>query len=250
MSARPKRRSIIRQGGDFMSEQVLSLALLALSVSLDGFGAGVAYGLRRIRIPASSVLIIAGCSALAVALGMSAGRILGGYLVPRAASAAGAVILIGIGCWALHQCLRGGRDEQRSVETADGTFGEAGDAGFVDNLARVRLLRLEIRPLGLIVHIMRSPSAADTDRSGVISPGEAVWLGTALSLDAFGAGIGAALIGLPAGITPLVVGTAGVACLILGLRAGDRADGRLPAAKAMSVLPGLILMILGIMRLF
>ena len=233
-----------------MSEQVLSLTLLALSVSLDGFGAGVAYGLRRIRIPASSVLIIAGCSALAVALGMSAGRILGGYLVPRAASAAGAAILIGIGCWSLYQCLRGsGRDDERSAETAE-TPGETGGAASANNLACVRLLRLEIRSLGLIVHIMRSPPAADADRSGVISPGEAVWLGAALSLDAFGAGIGAALIGLPAGITPLVVGAAGAACLVLGLRAGGRADGRLPAAKAMSVLPGLILMILGILRLF
>ena len=233
-----------------MSEEALSLALLALSVSLDGFGAGVAYGLRRIRIPASSVFIIAGCSALAVALGMSAGRILGGYLVPRAASAAGAAILIGIGCWSLYQCLRGsGRDDERSAETAE-TPGETGGAASANNLACVRLLRLEIRPLGLIVHIMRSPPAADTDRSGVISPGEAVWLGAALSLDAFGAGIGAALIGLPAGITPLVVGAAGAACLVLGLRAGGRADGRLPAAKAMSVLPGLILMILGILRLF
>lgn len=233
-----------------MSEEALSLALLALSVSLDGFGAGVAYGLRRIRIPASSVFIIAGCSALAVALGMSAGRILGGYLVPRAASAAGAAILIGIGCWSLYQCLRGsGRDDERSAETAE-TPGETGGAASANNLACVRLLRLEIRPLGLIVHIMRSPPAADTDRSGVISPGEAVWLGAALSLDAFGAGIGAALIGLPAGITPLVVGAAGAACLVLGLRAGGRADSRLPAAKAMSVLPGLILMILGILRLF
>src|SRR5690606_18851213 len=167
-------------GGDYMAEQVLSLALLALSVSLDGFGAGVAYGLCRIRIPALSVLIIAGCSALAVALGMSAGRILGGYLVPRAASAAGAAILIGIGCWSLYQCLRGGgRDDERFGDTS-GTAGETGGDSFENPHSRVRLLRLEIRPLGLIVHIMRSPSAADADRSGVISPGEAVWLGAAL----------------------------------------------------------------------
>ena len=233
-----------------MSASVLSLALLALSVSLDGFGVGVAYGLRRIRIPALSVAVISGCSALAVALAMSAGQLLGRFLVPQAASAAGAAILIGIGCWSLYQCLRGsdrddgGRDGQAEVREEDGDTTEEG------NLSRVRLLRLEIRPLGLIVHILRSPPAADADRSGAISPGEAVWLGAALSMDAFGAGIGAALIGLPAGITPLVVGAAGAAFLVLGLRAGTKANGRRAAAKTMSVLPGLILIILGFLRLF
>jgi len=77
-----------------------------------------------------------------------------------------------------------------------------------------------------------------------------VWLGAALSMDAFGAGIGAALIGLPAGIPPLVVGAAGAAFLVLGLRAGTKANGRRAAAKTMSVLPGLILIILGFLRLF
>jgi putative sporulation protein YtaF len=233
-----------------MSASALSLALLALSVSLDGFGVGVAYGLRRIRIPALSVAIITGCSALAAALAMSAGRFLGGFLTPQAASAAGAAILIGIGSWSLVQCLRDGDRDDGGHAGQDEPAGDNDDAFAAGNLPRVRLLRVEIRSLGLIVHILRSPSAADADRSGAISPGEAVWLGAALSLDAFGAGIGAALIGLPAGITPLVVGAAGAGFLILGIRVGSKADRRRTGAKTMSVLPGLILIVLGFLRLF
>ena len=56
---------------------------------------------------------------------------------------------------------------------------------------------LELRKLGVVIQILRSPSKADMDNSGSISTQEAMWLGIALSLDAFGAGLGAALLGFP-----------------------------------------------------
>jgi putative Mn2+ efflux pump MntP len=37
---------------------VISLLILAFAVSLDGFGVGVMYGLRKIRIPLVSIGII------------------------------------------------------------------------------------------------------------------------------------------------------------------------------------------------
>ena len=40
----------------------VSVLLLALAVSLDSFGAGLNYGLRNIKIPIGSILIIALCS--------------------------------------------------------------------------------------------------------------------------------------------------------------------------------------------
>lgn len=255
----------------------VSLVLLALAVSLDGFGVGVAYGLRRIRIPALSVTIIACCSALAVALAMSAGRLLAGWLTPQTASAAGAVILFALGGWALSQSWRGragdgrdartGGDERRSqaLRRKMGRAGasgsgaaapfpvalpEADGAGFaLRRVPRVRMLTLEIRSLGIIIQILRTPSAADADRSGAISAGEAIWLGAALSLDAFGAGIGAALIGLPVFGTSLAVALSCAAFLWCGLGVGRKAGGR-PLARVMSVLPGAIMIALGVLRLF
>ena len=38
--------------------------LLALAVSLDSFSVGFTYGLRKMRIPFKSIMIIACCSAL------------------------------------------------------------------------------------------------------------------------------------------------------------------------------------------
>jgi putative Mn2+ efflux pump MntP len=235
-----------------------SLALLALAVSLDGFGVGVAYGLRRIRIPALSVAIIACCSAFAVALAMTVGHLLAGWLSPRTASAAGAVILFALGGWALWQSLHnrdsGGADADTprngAVAPLAGTLpGPAGAEAVLRPVPRVNLLTLEIRPLGIIIHILRTPSAADADRSGTISAGEAVWLGAALSLDAFGAGIGAALLGLPVVGTPVAVALSCAAFLWLGLGVGRKAGGH-PWIRTMSILPGVIMMALGVLRLF
>ena len=42
------------------------LILLAIGVSLDSFGVGVAYGVNKIRVPRLSLLIIMLCSGLVV----------------------------------------------------------------------------------------------------------------------------------------------------------------------------------------
>ena len=56
------------------------------------------------------------------------------------------------------------------------------------------LFNWEIRSLGVVIHILKKPTRADFDRSGIITGLEALFLGVALSLDAFGAGIGAAML--------------------------------------------------------
>lgn len=66
------------------------------------------------------------------------------------------------------------------------------------------LLNLEVRSLGIVIHILRKPMSADIDKSGVINGIEAVLLGFALSIDAFGAGIGAAILGF----SPIVMSIA------------------------------------------
>ena len=47
---------------------------LAFAVSLDSFGVGTTYGLRKIRIPLVSTVIIAGCSGAVLSMGMCMGK--------------------------------------------------------------------------------------------------------------------------------------------------------------------------------
>ena len=52
-----------------------SLVLLALAVSLDSFSVGFTYGLRKMRIPFKSILIIACCSAVTLMIAMLIGHL-------------------------------------------------------------------------------------------------------------------------------------------------------------------------------
>jgi putative sporulation protein YtaF len=221
-----------------------SLALLALAVSLDGFGVGASYGIRGIRIPALSVFIISACSGAVVWLAMTAGGWLTAWLPLTVARTAGAVLLIAVGLWALVQL-------RRSAGGVDARGAGAGEAcaGDADSSPLRSVARIELRRLGLVICVLRAPQTADMDRSGTISASEAVLLGFALSLDALGAGFGAAMVGFPALPSALFIAAASGMFLLAGLRFGRRFAVRIAGAKAVSVLPGLILIATGIARL-
>lgn len=228
-----------------------SLLVLALAVSLDGFGVGVTYGLRGIRLPVISVAIIAICSGMVIGLSMLAGGWLSAYLPAAAARVIGAAILIAIGMWALWQLRRSrrGRDGLQHADAGDCTADDRGGREDVrESSGPHAVLYIELKRLGLVIQILRTPQAADVDRSGTISASEAVLLGVALSLDALGAGIGAAMVGFPPLLTAVLIAAASGGFLLAGMRFGLRFAGW-TGMRAVSVLPGLILIVMGITRL-
>jgi putative sporulation protein YtaF len=87
------------------------------------------------------------------------------------------------------------------------------------------------------------------DRSGTISAGEAFLLGTALSLDAFGAGIGAALVGFPPILTAVLIAASSGLFLWWGTKVGFWAS-KWRWVRQLSMLPGIILITMGILKLF
>lgn len=233
---------------------VAALLLLAFAVSLDGFGVGVTYGLRQIRIPILSILIIACCSGIIILLSMLFGQWMGEYISPHLAEVVGALILIGIGLFSLINFMRGRGQEQVEGAQAAEDGRKAPNSGQMPTAeqgalaAGVTVLRLELRKLGLVIEILRSPQAADVDRSGIISSSEAVLLGCALSFDAFGAGLGAALLGYPPLATALLIAIASGLFLYCGIRVGFRFSYS-HRVRALSFLPGVVLIIMGCFKL-
>jgi putative Mn2+ efflux pump MntP len=236
-----------------MLAPIASLVLLAFAVSLDGFGVGMTYGVRKIRIPVGSILIISLCSGLVILLSMLVGRFLTSWMSPHGASAVGACILIGIGIWALIQFGRGGEsaDNENGMSvrsrTANGTEPNSASAA-ASQVSQRTVWTLEIRQWGIIIQILRRPSAADVDRSGIITTGEALLLGTALSLDAFGAGIGAALVGYPPVLTACLIAAASGSFLRMGTQIGFRVAGW-RWMKQLTLLPGIMLITIGLLKL-
>lgn len=219
-----------------MLSPLLSLLLLALALSLDGFGVGVTYGLRKMRIPLLSILIISLCSGVVIGLSMQVGVLLAQVVSPKAASVVGAVILVFMGCWSLFQMLT-----QKEKEDPQPV------------LAKIRpekpaVFSLELRHLGIVIQILRTPSSADMDKSGSISSMEAMVLGIALSLDAFGAGLGAALLGFQPLWTSIAIALFSGTFLVMGMKTGFRFAESYWMRHA-AVLPALMLILMGIMKL-
>ncbi|WP_206811473.1 sporulation membrane protein YtaF [Paradesulfitobacterium ferrireducens] len=210
--------------------------LMAIALSLDGFGVGLAYGLRRIRIPITSMGVIALCTVAAMGISMLFGNWMVLWLELFPAHYLGAGILLGLGSFQLVKALRQDRREPVTVPAIAPVYEDSDPEP---------LFQLEF--LGLIIQVMRSPDLADMDRSGGISLRESFLLGTALAVDAFASGIGAALAGMTISLIVIVAFTQ------MGmLKLGQQLAGKVPEAlmNKAQLLPGIVLILVGIGKIF
>ena len=242
-----------------MLSPLLSLLLLAFALSLDSFGVGVTYGLRKMKIPLLSILIISLCSGVVICVSMQVGVLLAKVVSPNVASEVGAVILVIMGCWSLVQMLLQKEKErdnghQSSVEVETDIVGvssvveQSSVLEKTEEPSKSAVFSLELRRLGIVVQILRTPSSADMDASGSISSMEALVLGVALSLDAFGAGLGAALLGFNPIWTSLTIALFSGTFLMMGMNTGLRFAGNYWMKHA-AALPALLLIAMGILKL-
>lgn len=209
-----------------------SLLFLAFAISLDGFSVGTIYGLRKMHIPLTAILLISACSFLMIIVSMTMGNIIEPVLSPRAASNLGGGLLILIGSGALLQYFRGQRKRQEPKP----------------QIRKQHRLKKKCSRLRIFAKIFRDPVSADLDHSGNISVIEASLLGLALSFDAFGAGISAAFLGYATIWTACIVAFMSGLFLWTGKTIGYRCSEMAFMNKA-SFIPGLLLIIIGIWKI-
>jgi putative sporulation protein YtaF len=211
----------------------LPLILFALALNMDAFGTGVSYGVRKIKLPLGSVAIISSMSIAAITVSMTAGQIVSSVISPTFAPRLGGLILLSIGTWALIQSLA----EKRKKLAGPG------------NDEPQTVIQIRIKLFGLIIRVLREPHRADLDSSGVISPKEAVLLGAALAMDSLGAGFGISMLGFSIPLTAMMVGINHITLTYIGLYAG-RSMGNSTLGAHLAVLPGCILITLGLLKIF
>ena len=195
-------------GGFYLS--LFSVIFLAVAVSMDGLGAGLACGLKRVRIPAIPVFLMGIAAGSAVLLSLLVGTFLGNFFGPRWAVLAGGTLLIILGLFMSWQAWRG-QDQ------------------------------------GGLLGLRTNPLRADADQSGSISCQEALVLGAALALDGFAAGFGAALAGYNPWLTGLAVAVTNVIFVKAGLRLGWMAA--VLARKQILIIPGFLIVVLGVLKI-
>lgn len=202
----------------------IKLLSIVVAVSLDGFGVGMTYGMRKIRIPFSGFIIIVSCSGLIVLLSMTVGQLISTIIPPAITSKIGSFILIGLGCFVFLSVLR-----QKYAHTKSATK--------------------DSRLLQRLTSILEDPTKADNDASGNISISEATILGFALALDAFAAGFGAAMLGYSPFITAFFIACMSGLFLYGGVTLGHLLVKSTMLAK-LPYLPPVVLITIGVYNLF
>ncbi len=192
------------------------LIFLVIAVSLDGFGVGVSYGMRKIHVPFTALFIIMFCSGLVVLLSMTIGTMLGTLISPHVAKILGGSILISLGLFSLYN-----------------NFHSKNNAEHFNKKNNV------------LKTVLTNPDLADLDSSGNISTHEALLLGLALALDAFGAGLGASIIGYSPFLTTILISCMSGFFLYSGIKVGLFLS-QSKQLQQISFIPPLLLIILGV----
>lgn len=213
--------------------ELLSYIFFALALNLDSFVSGLAYGARQIKVPLISLSIISLISMLAISISMLGGHILLSFISAISARRVGGVLLLIIGLWILYQTRRGESESETNAVK--------------DNCLQ-KMIKIHIRPLGLVIQILREPAMADLDSSGVISARESLVLGAALAMDSFGAGFSFSLLGFSTILTAIIVGLGQFLLTYLGIQAG-RSITKFRLGRYLTALPGCILITLGLFKI-
>ncbi|WP_371362603.1 putative sporulation protein YtaF [Sporomusa rhizae] len=209
---------------------VFYVLLLGFAVSLDSFAAGIAYGLKAIRMPFSSLTIIGLITAACTGFSMWCAKMLGQFIDVHIAVIFGSLLLITLGGFNLFQEYL-----TKDIPASD-----------IENEFDTRKVTLKIGKL--IICIMANPEIADIDKSKSISPMEAIFLGLALGIDNMVATFAASLMGFLPFYTPLIMGVVQMAFLACGSWSSSHLVSE-SLKKRFPFLPGAILILIGLARL-
>jgi len=186
---------------------MFTLILLAMSLSLDAFAVALAQSMNSTKIPLLSKLIICLLSITYFGAAVWLGEILSVFLSPMAEKILGIVLMLAICLWMMIQYLCQ-RHAKKMLEQ--------------DIVKEKTLFCISLHEVGLSFQVIFNPMNSDTDGSKSISPKEALFMGTALSIDSINIGMGYALLGSVHLFAPLLVGLFQFAFLSLGDFIGTR----------------------------
>ena len=209
-----------------MDSRLFSVVLLALASNLDNVGVGIAYGIRKTRMPFVSNLLIAAITAAGTLVAMLFGSTVGRLLNQSVAGLLAGSVLIAMGCWVIVKEAR--TLYVRGVRPAS----VPGDASRKGNyLARVHT-------------IQENPLTADADLSGRIDPREAILLALALTPNNMVNGAAAGMMQLSLAVTVALVLVISLGTIWGGIKAGEQC-GKLWLGDLAGMVSGALLVFVG-----
>lgn len=204
---------------------LFSIALLVISLNMDSLGAGLVYGMQKRHIPTHLKLLLCALSIIYSGFSLFIGRLMSTHLNYTFGKYLGIIILLSMGIYSLRRAIHPNVSSNTTKN-----------------------MSLNIKPMGLTITITKK----NLEKSDVVKLPEALLLGFALSIDAIGASISFCLIGCGVWLLPAAIGLCQLIFLDLGLLFGKKISNTIsnvPLSKTISILPGLILITLALLRL-
>ena len=213
-----------------------SIILLSTSLSVDALALGISYGMQGVKVPRVPKLLICFSSVVYAMVGLIVGHWLLHILGGDIASRVGIFILIVMGFWMILKSKKSkGGTEERIENTTE---------------QQKKLLEIAIKSIGITVMVIKNPVRGDIDDSGIIDIKEAILLGIALNVDATAACMGSIMVGVSSLLMPIFVGVVQLLFIEGGLYLGNSViSKRVLNEKLISILPGIILISLGLIRM-
>lgn len=203
------------------SYNLWAIIAIGLASNLDNAGVGIAYGVRKIRIPWYSNLAISIISLLATLTSGLFGTWISSYIDPWIGQFIGTVVIVGVGIWVLLQPITEKKKSQKDGDSDSNAF----------------------------TRLLRNPEEADKDSSKSISLTESILLGTALAMNALAGGFNAGITQLDIWYTSLSVGIFSFLLLLLCAGFGEKYAAE-KFGNTATVISGLLLIVIGINQMF
>lgn len=211
----------------------ISCFILALSVSIDSLSIGITYGLKDTKISYIGKVTLFITSFIISIISIWFGDNIKNIFPDIITKMIGTFILIFMGIFIIYQSLCKNNLEDNKIK----------------NNSEEKIYSFFIKFLGITIQIIKNPISSDFDNSKKIDGKEALFLGLALSLDAFCVGIGSGIIGLNSFIFPFLTSLFQLIFLNTGILFGKRINSlsKLPD-NIWSVISGTLLILIGIIK--
>lgn len=224
-----------------VSRHMYTLILLALSLSLDAAAVGFSYGIKKIRLPLSSLAVIFIISALMSAAGTFFGNALSQFLPENISRIISFLMLSLLGIWMIADSFSDFSPHKKNA------LSEKTEKA----LSAERTFEFDLRSIYLSVKIIKRPVNCDFDRSLNIDFFESVYLAFMLSLDSVCSCIGFGTSGAAPYTVPLLVGIFQVLLLYTGTMLGKHFSRiKIFSSRISALTPGLILLAVAVMHFF
>ena len=220
---------------------MLVVMLFAIAISVDGFLVGISQGMRGVKIPFSTLVVINIVSAIVVFLSLSIGRHAAYILNPIVARIIGSSILIVMGGFML-------MSSSKSLDLKKDRIVHIKGYNYKNNYRPVKTAQRLIEMILMLPKLLIEPNIADLDSSGTLTVNEGFFLGLALAIDALGVGFGAGMAGVSNLFTPIIASITQGIFVSLGLVLGRKMRGTV-SSYMLEKLPGGILIFLGVLKL-